>query len=400
MPKLTDTIVRGLPSPESGNKIRWDDSDVAGFGLRTTAAGAKAFVLNYRVRGSGRERRITIGSFPSWSVTKARDEAKRLRRLIDSGGDPLGDIEAERAAPTMSDLIARFSEEHLPGLRAGSARAYEMLLTNHVAGHFGAHTKVAAVEHSDVAALHRKITKAGSPYAANRAVSICHTMFALACRLKMRADNPAKGVKRNFESERKRYLKGDELARLTAALAEHPNKQIANIFRLLLLTGARRGEVRSMRWADVDLTEGIWTKPGSSTKQKKDHVVPLSAPARQLLSEIHDAQHPRSEWVFPSSRGDGHVIELQLDWVKLCKAAEIVGLRTHDLRHSFASELVSGGASLPLIGALLGHAKAATTHRYAHLYPDAQRAAVEKVGAIFSGAPATEPVPLPKKRRR
>ena len=184
------------------------------------------------------------------------------------------------------------------------------------------------------------------------------------------------------------------------ALAEYPNKKLANIFRLLLLTGARRGEVRAMRWADVDLKKGTWTKPGSTTKQRTDHVVPLSAPARQLLSEIYAAQHGApSQWVFPSSRNDGHVIELKDDWARLCKTAKITGLRTHDLRHSFASQLASGGASLPLIGALLGHSNPKTTHRYAHLFDDPQRAAVEKVGAIFSGAPAVESTPLRKKRR-
>jgi integrase len=120
----------------------------------------------------------------------------------------------------------------------------------------------------------------------------------------------------------------------------------------------------------------------------------------QLLSEIYDAQRgAHSEHVFPSPRGDGRVIELKDHWARLCKAAGIAGLRIHDLRHSFASQLVSGGASLPLIGALLGHSNPTTTARYAHLYDDPQRAAVERVGAIISGAPAAETVKLPKRRR-
>jgi site-specific recombinase XerD len=84
----------------------------------------------------------------------------------------------------------------------------------------------------------------------------------------------------------------------------------------------------------------------------------------------------------------------------LCEAAGIDGLRMHDLRHSFASQLASGGASLPLIGALLGHSSPITTARYSHLFRDPQREAVERVGAVFSGAPAVEPVPLKRKRKR
>src|SRR6516225_980176 len=104
--RLTDAAVRRLPAPQRGNKVHYDD-ELASFGCRITCGGAKAFVVNYRVKGSGRERRITIGKYPAWQVKAARDEAERLRRLIDSGGDPLGDIEDQRAAPTMADLVRR-----------------------------------------------------------------------------------------------------------------------------------------------------------------------------------------------------------------------------------------------------------------------------------------------------
>jgi len=397
--RLTDAAVRRLRAPQRGNKVHYDD-ELAGFGCRITCGGAKAFVVNYRVKGSGRERRITIGKYPAWQVKAARDEAERLRRLIDSGGDPLGDIEDQRAAPTMADLVRRFEDEHLPRKRGRTAEHYRSILQTHVVPHFGLHTKVLDVQFTDVDSLHRKITKAGSPYAANRALAVVAKMFALACRWQMRGDNPAKHVERNVESKRKRYLSADELARLTAALAEYPNQQIANIIRLLMLTGSRRSEVVLMRWKDIDLENGTWTKPASTTKTKTDHSVPLSAPAMQLLSEIYDAQRgAHSEHVFPSPRGDGRVIELKDHWARLCKVAGIAGLRIHDLRHSFASQLVSGGASLPLISALLGHSNPTTTARYAHLYDDPQRAAVERVGAIISGAPAAETVKLPKRRR-
>ena len=106
----------------------------------------------------------------------------------------------------------------------------------------------------------------------------------------MRTDNPCIGIERNQEQKRKRYLSGDELVRLTAALAGHSDQQAANIVRLLLLTGARRGELLAATWNQFDLEKGIWTKPGATTKQKTDHVIPLSAPARQLLADLHKAR--------------------------------------------------------------------------------------------------------------
>ena len=404
---LTDAIVKKLQRPETGNRISYD-SDVPGFGARTTAAGTKSFVLNYRTR-SGRERRHTIGRFPNWATTAARVEAKRLRRLIDEGGDPLADIEAERAAPTMADLIERFETEHLVRKRPGTAADYTRMLNNHIRPALK-HLKVADVAFTDIDRLHRRITKAGHPYRANRVIAVLSKMFALAIRWNMRDDNPCVGIERNVEHSRRRYLKDDELARLVRALAAHADKQAADIVRLLLLTGCRRGEALAARWADFDLVKGVWSKPASSVKQNTPHEAPLSAPARQLLSEIrnaHAAKHPKrplGEYVFPSHGADGHRVDVKRDWRQLTKAAGITGLRVHDLRHSFASQLASGGASLPLIGALLGHSNPTTTHRYAHLFDDPQRAAVERVGAIVGAAgqdAAREPVELtPRGRSR
>jgi integrase len=395
---LTDAIVRRLPVPVRGNRIRYDGA-ISGFGARVTAAGHRAFILNYTTT-AGVERRKTIGDFPNWSTVGARQEARRLKQLIDQGGDPLADIEEERAAPTVSDLCDRFEAEHVPRKRQHTVDSYKRQLRLYVRPHFGPHKKLGDVSFADVDALHRKVTKAGAPYAANRTVAMLSKMFALAIRWGWRSSNPAKGIERNLEHYRRRYLTGDELSRLTQALADYPERQTANIVRILLMTGARSGEVFAMRWDSLDLVKGVWSKTPATTKQKEHHQVPLSAPVRQLLSEIWDeqAQH-RSEFAFPASN-TGHVTQIRNGWVSLCKIANIEGLRIHDLRHSFASQLASGGASLPLIGALLGHANVATTARYAHLFQDPQRAAVEKVAAIIAGAPAAESVPLPASRKR
>jgi integrase len=152
------------------------------------------------------------------------------------------------------------------------------------------------------------------------------------------------------------------------------------------------------RWDDIRLAAGTWTKPGSTTKQRTDHAVPLSAPAKQLLARLR--QRTNSPWVFPADSAPGHRVAIQKNWLAICKAAKINGLRIHDLRHSFASQLVSSGASLPLIGSLLGHANPITTARYSHLYDSPQRAAVERVGAILTGKAPADIVPLERRRRR
>jgi integrase len=142
----------------------------------------------------------------------------------------------------------------------------------------------------------------------------------------MRPDNPVKGIERNTEEKRNRYLAGDELRRLTEALADYPNQGAANAIRLLLLTGSRRGEVLAAEWSQFDLEAGVWTKPSSHTKQKKEHRIPLSAPVRQLLAEMRGAADRRaaetnrqpSPFLFPAERrargarqGPGHMVEVK-----------------------------------------------------------------------------------------
>jgi integrase len=384
---LEDGVIKRLPVPASGHAIHWDDK-IAGFGVRVTAAGSRAFIIAYRVKGTRQQRQVTIGRFPNWTTGAARTEAKDYRRKVDGGGDPRGDFAAERAAPTMADLADRFVKEHLPRkLRPATAESYKRALKLHIRPFFGKFKKVADVDFDDIEKLHFKVTAAGTPSEANRCVSVLSKMFSLSVKWKMRtaaAGNPAKGIERNPEVKRTRYMSIDELTRLLAALATHSSdRQFSDIVRMLILTGARsKSEVMAMRWADIDLSTGIWTKLGSTTKQRTDHVVSLSDAAREVLAGIHSG----SEWVFPSDSKLGHITTIKTGWKSLCKAAGITGLRIHDVRHSFASFLVSGGASLELIGALLGHASTVTTQRYAHLFQDPQRAAAEKIGALVSEA--------------
>jgi integrase len=179
-------------------------------------------------------------------------------------------------------------------------------------------------------------------------------------------------------------LSPDEMGRLGAALAKCPDKQGAAIIGLLLLTGARSGEVRSMRWADLDLRAGIWTKLSSHTKQKKNHRVPISAPALALFKALRAEADKGAIYIFPSHGSSGYRAELKKTWAWITKAAKVRECRIHDLRHSYASVLASSGHSLPTIGRLLGHSNPVTTARYAHLFDDPLREATERAGQIIS----------------
>ena len=112
--------------------------------------------------------------------------------------------------------------------------------------------------------------------------------FNLAIRWKWLTDNPASGVRKNAEEKRNRFLNRTEIAALAQALNDHSEPVSANAIKLLMLTGARRGEVLGATWDMFDLENGIWTKPSAHTKQRLIHRVPLSGPALRLLTDIKD----------------------------------------------------------------------------------------------------------------
>ncbi len=202
--RITETLVKNLTRPATGNKIVYD-TDLRGFGVRATAAGAKAFVVNYR--SGGRERRITIGGYPEWSAAAARKRAEELKRQIDLGQDPLERRKEERAALTVEELCALYIERHLPKKREKSQREDQSIIRTIILPTLGT-KKAGAITYSDIEDIHRQVS-ARAPYRANRAVALLSKMFSLAIKWGVVTVNPAKGIDRNPEQPRARYLEPD-----------------------------------------------------------------------------------------------------------------------------------------------------------------------------------------------
>ncbi len=395
---LTDAFVRRLPPPEKDKRITLDD-EVIGFGVRVTAAGARSYILRYTTR-AGRERTFTIGDAAAWKTTAARAKARDLRRDIEDGGDPLGEVEAERAAPTMAELCDRFEHEHLPRKRQRTADEYRRMLAVHVRPHFGPHAKVAG---RDVRRRRRAPPQdhqerrhlRGEPVHRDRVEDVLARGA-----LGLPREQPGEGHR---EEHRVRPTalplpRGAGASHRGAGEAPGPAGGQHPAAAAALRLHARRSAGDAL--GDVDLTEGIWSKPPSSTKQKEHHQVPLSragaaiAERAQVSSRLRIRRRLLPTYVFPGAGGSGHRVEIKTPWRQLTKAAGITGLRMHDLRHSFASQLASGGASLPLIGALLGHSNPSNDAPLQRiLLDDPQREAVERVGAVITAAGKPAPAP-------
>jgi integrase len=401
--KLTEKVLRDA-EPIEGRDYQIFDTDVRGFAVCIYRSGSRAFTLDYRY--AGRQRRMTFARWPEWGVTAARARAKELRREIDAGGDPLATRGALREAPRVDDLIQRYVEVHLPHLAALNAADQRAMMVKFIGPAWGK-MLVTDVSSYDVELLLSKIAEGRArpakkkpnnrarklqgakptPVRANRVGEVIRKMFAYAVKWGWRDDNPAMGFRRRMETPRERYLSQDEIARLAAALDMAEDDRASGIIRLCMLTGARVGEVRQARFEDFNLEHLSWTKPATITKQRRVHRVPISDEAAAIVRQRCLAVVKRSPWLFPGDTPGQPVQEIRRFWARIQKEVGIEDVRIHDLRHTFASLLVSGGASLEMIGKLLGHSQIQTTQRYAHLMDSPLRAGVGAVASAFKPKP-------------
>ncbi len=401
--RLNDKTVREQV-PEPGRHVQVFDTEVRGFSVRILSSGNRCFALDYRF--AGRQRRMTIGRWPEWTVTAARDRAKELRRVIDEGGDPLGTRGELREAPRFSDMIDRYLVEHVPHLAKTNASDQRSMLTKLVAPHWGKKL-VSEITPHDVAKLLNVIAKGRArpskdkpnnrarklqgakptPIRANRVGEVLRKMFTLAIGWGWRSDNPASAFKKRIENERERFLSQEEIAKLAEVLDSAKDQRAAGIIRLCMLTGSRVGEVRQARFEQFNLELGSWSKPAATTKQRKIHRIPISAEVAAIVRQRQLLVPKGNPWLFPGDTPGQPVKEIRRFWINVQKEAKLPDVRIHDLRHTFASLLVSGGASLEMIGKLLGHSQMQTTQRYAHLMDSPLRAGVDAVASMFRPRP-------------
>ena len=230
----------------------------------------------------------------------------------------------------------------------------------------------------------RAIVKGGRG-AASKCVALLGAIYEYAIENGRMKENPAHGIDRPKDRKNERYLSLDELSRLGQTLADaHQdgvNPSAIAALRLLALTGCRRGEILALRWSDVDFEHSCLRLPDSKTGQK---VVWLGAPALELLSSL--PRYEGNEYAFPGDKEEEHFVGLQKVWEGIRERADLPGVRIHDLRHSFAAAGASGGDSLLIIGALLGHKDQKTTQRYAHLADAPVRRAAERISVQIDAA--------------
>lgn len=377
--RINDQFVKALQPPPKGNRVVFDDR-LTGFGVRITANSNIAFILNYSLKG--RERRITIGQYPTFTVLAARKEAEQLKGQVARGVDPLERRQAGHKAPTVEDMWKRYEAQYLPKLADRSQKDQRAMFTKSILPAIG-RKKVEDVTFNDCEALHRKITK-DRPTRANRVIEVLRRNFNLAIKWGWLERNPASGIERNPESKRERYLSPPEIEALLSALDQHKEKTSCDAIKFILLTGCRKGEALNATWSQFDEELRVWTKPAATTKQRKLHRLPVSSATTELLRTRRSLS--KSRYVFDGGSGAA-LTEIKRTWTSVTRLAGIRDARIHDLRHTFASVAASEGMSYLILGQMLGHTQTQTTARYAHLFDSALIDAVETVSKSIVSAP-------------
>jgi integrase len=390
LPKVTKRAVDALAATNR-DAVLWDD-ELPGFGVRCRPSGTKVYFLKHRV--GARQRWHTIGRHGApWTAEEARRETLRLLSEIARGNDPSAARAADRQAATIAELCDLYLAEGVSTKKASTVRNDRSRITVHVKPLLGRH-KIRDVARADVERFQRDVAAGrtatdrktgyrgrsivtGGAGAARLSMILLSAIFSFAVRRGLRPDNPCVGVARFKPGKSERFLSVAEQVRLGEALAaaEHSgtNPNAIAAIRLLTLTGARAGEVLNLRWSEVDFERSCLRLADSKSGAK---VIPLGDAAVQVIA----AQQRLADCVFPGTHG-GPLGSVGKIWRSVRDAAGLPALRLHDLRHSFASNIVNAGGSLPIIGALLGHRSSQTTARYAHLADDPVRAVANRTAA-------------------
>ena len=392
--KLTnDFLSDSLTCPEGKRRVEYCDSggrdSVPGLyvEVRDTSPGQGTFYLRYKDQ-NGKTCHAKLGRTIDIDLASARDKAKILRAQIALGSDPSSDKKAARAILTYSTF---FEDHYLPFAkqRKRTWKRDQELFNLRLKDHFG-DKKLNRITRAQIQTFHTGLRNEGLAGATcDHQIKLLRRSLNLAIEWGMLEKNPAAGFQLfNDDNKLEQYMDDDELRRLLNVLRTDGNRAVCDIALWLLFTGARLNEALQARWEHVDKANRVWRIPAATSKSKRVRSVPLNDSAIAVLDQLDTKD--KFDHLFINRKTKKPYTTIHKSWVKLRTKAELPHLRVHDLRHQFASQLVSAGKSLFSVQQILGHSNPTVTQRYAHLstaaLQDAAGAASDAIDRV--GKPA------------
>jgi integrase len=410
---FTDAAIAALKKPERGRDF-YRDADTAGLMLVVRPNARKTFVWYRKI--AGRPWSEKLGRYPDFSISAAMAAASERNAKLERWNDavqqgktePCPFSRAPKPEPppkelTLSALVDIYIERHLKGHARRPERA-EKDLRQMVDFHCPEWKSrpLAKISAEAVSLLHHEIGKKGHKAAANRTVQRLRTLFNYARDNKLYAgDNPAvfkragsPGIEKFDEGPRTRYLLMEEWKALDKALKADESQDFRDYILLSLYTAARRSDVFSMKWSDVDLNRATWTVPLPKGKRKKPYTIKLADTVLEALKRRKESKIPESDWVFPGVGRTGHLTDQKGRWRELLVRAKLdypnggpQRPTLHDLRRTLATHALNSGEPITTVSDMLGHADIQQTIRaYAHLLKSTVADATRRVATMFDAA--------------
>lgn len=386
---LDAAFVRNAECIEGRNKTDYYDNAITGFVLECRKSGGKTYYLRFRDQHN-KQRQFKIGDAKSITYDRARQTAEKLRSRVVLGENPAEERKALRSVPTLVEFTETYVE-HVKRTRRNYDSSLAFLRI-HILPHFGS-LHLDQITTAAIADAHHDLLVKGFALATcNKLPIMLKIMFNLAKRLKVPGAelNPATEFKVvQPQNGRERFLTSEETQRLKDALEQSKHPQLKHIVALMLMLGFRKRELLDAKWEHVDLERRSWLIPLS--KSGKPRRVVISSVALNVLAEL--PRWDKCPYVVPNPTTLKPYITVQHHWNAARKKAGLPEVRMHDLRHSFASNLVNSGRSILEVSKLLGHSSVVMSQKYAHLADETLFSAVD-AAANAMGTSWTDPQPV------
>ena len=376
---LTAASVMRIKPPESG-QVEYFDQGFPGLALRVSYGGGKSWVFFYR--HAGKLRRMTLGTYPALGLAEARQAWRDARTESAQGRDPARSRKVGKPATDFESVAREWLQRDQAKNR--TVRQVTLVVEGEMLPLWG-HRPIADIGRRDVLDLIDSIANRGAVTMARRVQGYVHRLFRWAVGRGIVEKNPAADLPRpGAETRRERVLTDTEITSIWKAADEWP---FGAIYRLLLLTGARRGEIGDLRWAELDKEE--IKLDGARTKNGKPHVIPLSKAAQAVTSELHRVAGTELVFGISKSAGGYDRAKERVDAkIAAMMGAQLPPWRLHDLRRTVATGLQKLGMNLQVIEAVLGHvsgSRSGVVGTYQrHSFDAEKRAALEAWGAHVS----------------
>lgn len=433
---FTEDRIAALPVPKTKARSVYHDSKTPGLTVIITTNGTRSYYFQRRI--AGKPEKLFLGRSPALSAAQARKATASHNAAVYEGLNPAQVRRAARGELTLGQLFHQYLTEHARP-HAKTAADIEANFRRYLESWQA--RRVSSIYRADVRKLQTDLASAKGKYTANRTVQLLRAIINWGLRNKLvdrkrleDAENPAENVKLYKEKSRDRFLQADEAPLIFRSLVEESNTTIRDYVLSSLLTAARKENVLTMRWPDVNFELATWHIP--DTKSGEPQTVPLSEPILQILRARHASR--ANEWVFPGTGKTGHLVSPKKAWRRILDRAEALdlikrladaknwpmerkeiemtkmreglsqalvelrsearkaqldlsrvglpGLRLHDLRRSLGSWMAATGASLPIIGKSLGHKTTDATLIYARLAVDPIREAMNRATTALLNA--------------